>query len=411
MESRVRSVLISTDPAWRESVRRVLADDDRPIELAMEITAPFAEMTDDQVTTLRRCDPDLVFLDFEEDPGTAVSFARFLAEGNAQRHIIGAGPALAAETLLEAMRAGVAEYLPKPVAEPAIRSAVDRAARRLGWAPANRTPGQLFAVFSPKGGAGTTTVATNLAIVLQRLTGKKVLLVDLDLELGEVAMLLGLNPRFSFVDVAESFARIDAGLLASFITPHESGVHLLAAPFHPEPPGRIAAAEIQAILGYLKRHYDYVVVDTPKSFSLESRAAFEEADRVVLVTTVGVPALRNLQRCQPLLEQAFGRERDRLRLVVNRYSTADVISLEDVRRTVGFDVYWTLCNDYEAVSHSINAASPIALNLKSKYARDLHAMGVDLLGMRATANGARRISGKIGDLFGRLRGRAGEVPA
>ncbi len=410
-ESRVRSVLISTDPGFREALRHVLSADDRGIELTLEVTEPFAEMSDEQIAALRRIDPELVFVDFGDDPGTAVSFARFLAEGNAQRHVIGAGPVLAAETLLEAMRAGVSEYLPKPVAEAAIRAAVDRAARRLGWAPANRVPGQMFAVFSPKGGAGATTVATNLAIVLQRLSGKKTLLVDLDLELGEAAVLLGLKPRFSFIDLAQSFARIDAGLLASFITPHDSGIHVLPAPFHPDPAGRIPGEDIRAILGYLRRHYDYVVVDTPKSFSLESVVAFEEADRVFLVTPVGVPALRNLQRCKPLLEQVFGRDPERLRLVVNRYHPDDVISLDDVRRAVGFDVYWTLSNDYEAVSHSINSASPVVGNVKSRYARDLQGMGVDLLGLRP-ANGARRISGRISDLVGRIRGRtSGEVPA
>jgi len=409
-EFRVRSALISTDPGFRESLRRVLDADAREIDVAMEIAEPFAEMSDELIGALRRCDPDLVFLDFDDDPATAISFCRFLSEGNAQRHIIGTGPALPAETLLEAMRSGVAEYLPKPVADDAIGTALDRAARRLGWAPANRAPGELYAVFSPKGGAGTTTVATNLAIILYRLTGKKTLLVDLDLELGEVAVLLGVKPRFSMLDLAENFARIDAGLLASYITPHESGIHVLAAPFHPEPAGGIPSEDVRAILAYLKRHYDYVVVDTPKSFSLESVAAFEEATRVLLVTTVGVPALRNLQRCKPLLEQAFGRDRDRLRLVVNRYHTDDVISLDDVRRTVGFDVYWTLSNDYDAVSHSINAATPVVQNAKSRYTRDLHAMGVDLLGLRQ--NG-RRLSGSklIGDLLGRFRSKSTEAPA
>src|SRR5512134_221890 len=400
--------MISTDPGLRGALRRAL--DERGLELAMEIAVPFGEMTEEQIAELRRSDPELVCLDFDEDPGTAVSFARFLTDGNARRVVIGIGPALVSDVLLEAMRAGVAEYLPKPADEGAIGAALDRAARRLGWAPASREPGRLFAVFSPKGGAGTTTVATNLAIVLQRLAGKRTLLVDLDLELGEVAVLLGLKPRFSMMDVAHGFARIDAELLSSFIERHESGVHLLAAPFHPELAGAIPAAQLRAILSYLKRHYDYVVVDTPKSFSPESMAAFEEADQVLLVTTVGVPALRNLQRCKPVLERVFGKQPDRLRLVVNRYDAGDVISLDDVRRTVGVDVHWTLSNDYEAVSHSINSATPVAQNPKSRYTKDLQALGVDLLGLRPKANGARRLSGSrlIGGLIGRFRSHVEE---
>ena len=402
----MRGVLISTDPEFRETLRRVLLNDGRGIELAMEITVPFAEMTEDQIAELRRCDPELAFVDFDEDPETGVSFARFLAEGSGQRYVVGAGPALESTLLLEAMRAGVAEYLPKPAGEEAIVAALDRASRRLGWAPTNRAPGELYSVFSPKGGAGTTTVATNLAIVLHRLTGKRTLLVDLDLELGEIAVLLGVKPRFSFVDLVNNFARIDAGLLASFIERHESGVHLLSAPFHPDPGEDIPSTQIRAILQYLKRQYDYVVVDTPKSFSLDSVAAFEEADRIILVTTVDVPSLRNLQRCKPLLERVVGKDADRLRLVVNRHHPEDVISLEDVHRATGMDVYWTLSNDYEAVSRSINSGMPVAQNAKSRYAKDLQALGVDLLGLRPK-NGARRLSGSriIGDLIGRFRNR------
>jgi pilus assembly protein CpaE len=401
----VRSVLISTDPTVGGALRRIL--DDRGIELALEIGVGFGEMTEEQIAELRRIDPELVCLDFHEDPATAVNFARFLTEGSPRRVVIGIGHDLPSDVLLDAMRAGVAEYVLKPVDHAMAGAALDRAARRLGWSPAGREPGRLYAVFSPKGGAGTTTVATNLAIVLHRLTGKRTLLVDLDLELGEAAVLLGLKPRFSMVDLARGFARVDAELLASFIERHDSGVHLLAAPFHPELPGAIDPDQIRAILSYLKRNYDYVVVDTPKSFSADSIAAFEESDQVLLVTTVGVPALRNLQRCKPVLERVFGKDRDRLRLVVNRYDAGDVISLDDVQRTVGTDVHWTLSNDYEAVSHSINSATPVAQNPKSRYARDLQTLGMDLVGLRAGANGSRRLSGSrlIGDLIGRIRGR------
>ena len=400
----LRGVLISTDPAFREVLRRVLEGEGRGIELAMEIAAPFEEMTEEQVAELRHCEHPVVFLDFDQDPVTAVSFARFLTDGSPQRIIIGAGPALAAEVLLDAMRAGIAEYLPKPLTEEAVKAALERAARRLGWAPVSRGPGQLFAVFSPKGGAGTTSVATNLAIVLHRLGGKRTLLVDLDFELGEVAVQLGARPKFSFGDLVQNFHRIDAGLLASFIEHHETGVDFLSAPFHPEPADSPGRDQIRAILHYLKSQYDYVIVDTPKSFSLDTVAAFEEADRILLVTTVDVPSLRNLQRCLPLFDRVAGKDRERLRLVVNRYHPDDVISLDDVRKSVGLQVYWTLSNDYETVSRSINSGTPVAGNgARSRYARDLQALGADIVGAGAPAraSGVRR----IGDLLGRLRRR------
>lgn len=402
--TRVRSALISTDSALRDTLRRAATLNGHGLEFVVEIATPLSEMTEEQVNELRQNDPQLVILDFDHDPATAVSFARFLTEGSPQRYIVGAGPQLGADALLEAMRAGVAEYLLKPMADDAVNAALERAAKRLGCAPTSREPGQLYTVFSPKGGAGTTSVATNLAIVLQRLSGKKTLLVDLDFELGEIAVLLGVQPRFSFVDLVQNFHRIDAGLLSSFIEHHESGVDFLSAPFHPEPADAPGRDQIRAILHYLKRQYDYVIVDTPKSFSLDTLAAFEEADRVFLVTTVDVPSLRNLQRCLPLFERVCGKDHDRLRLVVNRYHPDDVISLDDVHRTVGLKVYWTLSNDYEAVSRAINSGNPVARNGKSRYARDLQALGADLVGVEAPSIGGRTSSvRKIGDLLGRLR--------
>ena len=136
--------------------------------------------------------------------------------------------------LLEAMRAGISEYLPKPPGREALYAALERVQRKLAVGSGEaRRPGELIAVFSPKGGTGCTTVATNLAVHLHRLTGKRTLLVDLDLELGEVAVFLGVQPRFSFMDMIRNFHRMDAELLASYIERDETGVHLLSSPLHP----------------------------------------------------------------------------------------------------------------------------------------------------------------------------------
>jgi len=388
----LRSAVISTDRGFREAVRRALGDGDRSeIELAVEITVPFTQISEEQISELRRHEPELVIVDFDQDPETGINLTRFLTDGHPHRQMLAAGPALSTDLLLEAMRAGVAEYLPKPVTQGAMQAAVVRAARKFGWSPAARTgaPGKLYAFFSPKGGSGTTTLATNLAVMLQRLTNRKTLLVDLDLELGEAAVLLGVQPRFSFLDMVKNFHRMDAGLLASLIERHESGIHLLSAPFHPERTESVPGEDIRAILHFLKQHYDYVVVDTAKSFSAGTVAAFDEADRVFLVTHVDVPSLRNLQRCLPLFDQVVGKDRDRLKLIVNRYHKDDVISLDDVRRTVGLDVAWTISNDYGAVIRSINSATPIARDGNSRYSKDLQALTADLVGLRGKGTNGR----------------------
>jgi len=246
-----------------------------------------------------------------------------------------------------------------------------------------------------------------LAIVLHRLTGKKTLLVDLDLDLGETVLLLGVEPRFSLIDVARNFHRMDAGLLESFVERHESGIHLLSASDHADRAEVPAEDQIRTILHFVKQHYAYVVVDACTSLTPSALAAFAEADRILVVTTLDLPSLRNLQRCLPLLERTAGKAvRDRVRIVVNRYAGDDVIALGDVHRTLGMKVSWTLSNDYVAVSRSINAGQPVVLNGRSPYTRDLQALGADLVGAQrgSRAGGGTHAGWRgLGRLWRRLR--------
>jgi pilus assembly protein CpaE len=209
------------------------------------------------------------------------------------------------------------------------------------------------------------------------------------------------------VDMVQNFHRMDADLLASYIEQHESGIHLLSAPYHPERAATVTAEEIRRILHFLRHHYDYIVVDTPKSYSAPTLAVFDQADTVFLVTTVDLPSLRNIQRGLPLLKRVLPRGEEQLRLIVNRYNPRNEISLDDVQRTLGLRLFGRLHNDYEAVVHSLNTGRPIVLDGKSTYAKDIRALGAEIAGVgqgsgRGKAGAATR--GVMGRLFGRVRG-------
>ena len=133
--------------------------------------------------------------------------------------------------------------------------------------------------------------------------------MDLDLELGESALVLGVQPRFNFVDFVENFRRMDASLLASYIEHHPSGVHLLSAPLQPEKAEAVTADQIRRILAFLRQHYDYVIVDTPRSFAPPTLAVFEQADLVFIVSTADLPSLRNIQRGIPTAQAGAGQGR------------------------------------------------------------------------------------------------------
>ncbi len=147
--------------------------------------------------------------------------------------------------------------------------------------------------------------------------------MDLDLELGESALVLGIQPRFSFVDFVENFRRMDASLLESYIEHHPSGIHLLSAPVHPEKAESVTAEHVRRILAFLRQHYDYIIVDTPRSFASSTLAIFEQADLVFIVSTADLPSLRNIQRGMPLLKKVLTKGEEQVRLILNRYDPND----------------------------------------------------------------------------------------
>jgi pilus assembly protein CpaE len=339
-----------------------------------------------------------------DDPERAIWAAGAIASGNPRVALVGVGPELGASTLLDAMRAGLMEYAPRPVEGTNIRDALERVVRKRGWGVSleGQRNGKLLAFFSPKGGSGSTSVITNVGIELHRLTGRKTLLVDLDLELGEIASLLGVRPRFHFVDLVRNFHRMDADLLASYIERHDSGVHVLSAPFEPEIGENVTGEQIARILGFLRKHYDYVLVDTSKSLAPPALAALQIADPIFLVTNMDVPSLRNLKRCLPTLDRVTAGDARRLRLVVNRFNPKSLVRLEDLEEALGIDVFWTLTNDYQTVIHSISVGEPLVLKGSSRYAGELKGLARNIID-EARAGASKKKSSLLGRLFSPFR--------
>lgn len=379
------AAVISTDREVRERLRSILAEPESGVRLLSEVELPFTDIADPELRDLKTVQPEIVFIDLDSDPHVGLKFAGFLLESGTAQNLVAIGADLSPDILLQAMRAGILEVIPRPITPDGVLEAVERVWRRTGRKSrrAERTgPGVAVCVFGVKGGTGSTTVSTNLAVEIHRLTRKKVLLLDLDLELGETALQLGMEPRFSVIDLIRNFHRVDSDLLASYIESHASGVDLLAAPYRPADYEAVSGERVREVMNFLKGQYDYVVVDTPKTFNPASFGAFAEADLIYLVTTADIPAIRNLSRSLPLLKQLGGRKTgDRFRLIVNRFDPAQVISVEEISRTVGMEVHWTLRNDYRAVMDSINEGTPAVTRSGSPFGRDMRALTSDLTGV------------------------------
>jgi pilus assembly protein CpaE len=210
------------------------------------------------------------------------------------------------DLILQAMRAGANEFFPwtdgPPTAasrtmEEAFQGAVRRTAARRDAATAGARPPCVTHVFlGAKGGAGTTTVSVNCAVELARLTKRPTVIVDLKTCLGEVALFLGVRPRFTVLDAVENLHRLDRDFLRELVSKHKSGLDILAGSEQFDRPNATDAGAIEELLRVLARTYDYIVVDAGNTINACSVAALYAADTIFLVANPDVPSIRNAQR-------------------------------------------------------------------------------------------------------------------
>lgn len=395
----VSYVLVSADGDLRQVVRGVA--DELGLTLKVELEAAPGGVTQAHVKQIRLAQPELLLLDLGNEAELGLRLAEHLATSLPSTRIVTASEDQTPELLKAAMRAGASEFLHKPVEPGTVREALAGLLERVRPAKASTgRAGRVLTFFSPKGGAGATTVATNFAVQLRRLTEERVILVDLDLELGEIAIFLGLEPQFSIVDIVQNLHRLDDGLLGTFLVQHDSGVDVLASPYEPRKAAAVAPDQVRRVLAFLRNLYDYVVVDASNTLNHQTAAALEATDEVFVVTQLDVPSIRNIQRCRDLLG-GMRQRRPVTRVVVNRYQPKAEIALKDAEEALGMEVYWTLSSDYGSVVGSINSGKPLVLNEPCVFSREIEGLVTRHLGLPERPRRPRR--GPLSRALGKLR--------
>ena len=260
------------------------------------------------------------------------------------------------DLILRSMRTGARDFIRLPVNDDELATVMERtavfAAEHVDDEPKKR--GRAIAVFSPKGGCGTTLIATNLAMTQKTPT----VLVDLNLQSGDMELLLGLKPKFSLADVVENRDRLDDALLASYITPHSKNVSLLAAPTKAESAEDIEPKHIYEVMELLRQRYDTVVIDTPHSFDSVTISALDHADQILVVLTLEIHAIRSTRRALEIFDR-LGYPRKKVRLVVNRWSKNIELDQKQVEDFLGERVVAFIQSDYRAAVNSINLGQPL----------------------------------------------------
>lgn len=303
---------------------------------------------------------DVLIVDLDSDPARALELVEL---------ICAMGPATVmlysmdtdSESMIRCMRAGAREFLSIPVTSATMGEALARASARRSTV---RTPikadGRLCMFWGAKGGSGVTTVATNFAISAAQESGQKVVLIDLDLPLGDAVLNLGLTPQYSTVDALQNSPRLDANFLSKLLIKHEpSGIWVLAAPgkLVPVP---FSTEAVDKLISVARQEFDYVVVDSGSRFDLTGTTLFDPTASIYLVSQISIPELRNANR---LAADFFGTKAPKFEIVLNRYESASLGLDEDhIAKIITRRPQWKVPNDFAAVREMQNSAVPIAMS-------------------------------------------------
>lgn len=362
MTQQLTLVVLSTGLDNFKEIRTALTSDSRVQLLAG------GNDTDQLFEEILRLKPSAAIIALGDHPEQALKFIQRLKSEAPRTALISAAQNRSPDLILESLRAGASEFLRLPISADELRTVVDRvAAASASQVEPPKKKGRMVSVFSSKGGCGTSFIATNLAAS----AAARTVLVDLNLQAGDLPLFLGVEPTYSIADMVENRARLDESLITSFVTPHSSKLSLLAAPKQADSADEIEPEHVFEVLERLRESYEYVVIDPQHTFDSITLAALDQSDEIVLVLTLDIPAIRSTQRALEIFDR-LGYPRKKVRIVVNRWSKQIDLDLRQVEKFLGEPVVGFVPSDYQEAVGSINLGNPLVLsNSTSKIALEI----------------------------------------
>ena len=355
-------IVLSTDLDNFKEIHAALSTDSR-----VKLLAGGSEADQLQEEVIRG-KPSAVVISLGADSEQSIRLIRHLNEKCPATAIISAARESSADLILHSLRAGAREFLRLPIQPDELKMVLDRTSDFCAaQVQTERSPGQITAVYSGKGGCGTSFVAVNLAAS----STVKTVLVDLNFETGDLPLFLDVNPKYTIGDLMERHGKLDERLISVFVTRYSQNLDLLAAPKEVDPVEKIKPEYVFEVLQRLRESYDRVILDPPHTLDAITLTALDQADTIALVLTLDIPAIRNAQRTLQFFDK-IGYPRSKVRVVVNRWSRQLDLDLPEVEKTLGEPVICSIPSDYQTVVNSINMGTPLVeSSSSSKIGREI----------------------------------------
>jgi len=332
--------------------------------------------------------PNIGFIAMDSDPKRATQLVAEIAEEAPDCTLLVSSRSTDGQLILESMRAGAKEFLTEPIQTEELATALQRVKRQiLGNNEAASTSCQILSVAGATGGVGVSSLAVNLACALAHDQDNSVVLLDLDMALGDADVFLDAIPEYTLADVAQNIDRLDLTLLKKSLTKHPSGVHLLPRPIQLHDAQLVSRKSLQRIIGLLKTCYSHVIIDTSKTYGPLDFLAFEESTDILMVTQLDLPCLRNVVRLMMVFDESSSL-RDKVKIIVNRIGEDNgQISLKKSKDTIGRDIFWQIPNDYKVMVEVRNNGVPLIEHAPKANITQSICQLADTLSGKISANG------------------------
>lgn len=350
MSQHLNFVVLGADSESLERIDSALASSRRGSLLS---SGQSAKQVRSEILRLR---PSAAIIVLGESPEEELALLRELTQTHPETMLIGAAFNASPDLILSSLRSGASEFLRLPLIDSEFATILDHAEEYVArQASAPRKRGRVIAVYSNKGGCGTSFIAANLALALPGPT----VLVDLNFQTGDLGFFFQIEPKFSIVDLNEHLDRMDEELLAGLLAHYGTHLSLLPAPTDVDAALDIRADHVVSAIDLLRNARDFVVLDLPHTFDEITLAALDQADEILVVTTLDIMTVRNAQRVLSVFDR-LDYPREKVRAVVNRWSKSDLdVGQSQIEKLFGKQSVTMIPNDYRAAVTSINLGQPL----------------------------------------------------
>ncbi len=379
--SKITVVVVDDAEETRSSIKTLLSFE-KKIEVIGE-----AENGEEALLFVKEARPDIVLMDINMPVMDGIKATEEITLAVPESTVIIMSVQGDQEYLKKAMSAGARDFLNKPFSnEDLVKSIlktyeIESKRREVSSAPKYEEEiiTKVITVFSTKGGVGKTTIASNLAVSLARITKRKVALVDLDLQFGDISIMLNVSVKNTISDLIKEINLLDEELMDDYLVSHFSGVRVLPAPIKPEYAEYITASHVEKIIKILKRNYHYIVIDTSASFHETVLTSLDISDRILMISTLDLPTIKNIKAGLDVME-SLHYPSSKVNVVLNKASEQFGIKFKDFENTIKHPIWSIIPEDSQTVITSANKGFPFVMTrAETKVSRAIYSMANEII--------------------------------